>query len=59
MYRALADHLPSYLSSTATHCNSAKGRHPLWSASLWIHLGLIFGWLSFTVHCGEWSDLYE
>jgi len=53
MYRACTDHLPSYLSSMVTPCNSVKGRSSLRSASdgKYVVPGtrLVFGRRSFTV----------
>src|SRR5688572_4270597 len=53
MYRACTDHLPSYLSSMITPCNSVKGRSSLRSASAgkYVVAGtrLVFGRRSFTV----------
>ena len=53
MYRARADHLPSYISSLATHCNFVKGRSSLRSASAGKYVvprtRLVFGRRSFTV----------
>ena len=52
MYKALTNHLPSYLSSMVTPCNSVKGRSSLRSASAGKYVvpgtRLIFGRRSFT-----------